>query len=79
MKTAISIPDEVFQAADALASQRGMSRSELYSRAVSEWVERHRDDRVTERLDAVYGTGEESAALDPVLSTLQLRSIKRRR
>lgn len=79
MKTAISIPDEIFEAADALAARRGISRSELYARAVSDWVERHRDDRVTERLDAVYGTGGDSGALEPLLSTLQLRSIKRRR
>ena len=78
MKTAVSIPDDVFEAADALAVRRGMSRSELYARAVADWVERHRDDRVTERLDAVYGV-EAEGTLQPALAALQLRSIKRRR
>ncbi len=54
MKTAISIPDELFLAADKLASETGQSRSRLYSRAVAEYVARHSADSVTAALDAVY-------------------------
>ena len=79
MKTAVSIPDSVFEAAERLAARKGLSRSELYSRAVAEWIDRHRDDRVTEALDAVYGLDEASVAVDPVIQSLQVRSVRSRR
>jgi predicted transcriptional regulator len=53
MKTAISIPDDVFTQADALARSTGRSRSELYSLAVREYVARHSSDSVTAALDAM--------------------------
>lgn len=53
MKTAISIPDDLFAAADGLARDLGQSRSQLYSRAVREYVARHSADAVTEALDAI--------------------------
>lgn len=55
MKTAISIPDDVFDEAEALAHRLKKSRSELYSRAVREYVARHAADRVTEQLDVLCG------------------------
>jgi predicted transcriptional regulator len=55
MKTAISIPEEVFRHAEALARHLSISRSQLYSRAVSEYVSRHAPDRVTEALDRICG------------------------
>src|SRR5580700_6419740 len=54
MKTAISVPDEIFEEAERLARQRGMSRSELYAKAVAEYVKGERFVGVRERLDAVY-------------------------
>jgi len=54
MKTAISIPDEVFAEADRLAQKLKQSRSQLYSRAVREYVARHSSDDVTTALDALY-------------------------
>ena len=53
MKTAISIPDDLFQAADRLARELGKSRSHLYSQAVREYLARHSGDSITEALDAV--------------------------
>ena len=53
MKTAISIPDDVFTDAEALARELKQSRSQLYSRAVREYVARHSSDRVTAALDAL--------------------------
>jgi metal-responsive CopG/Arc/MetJ family transcriptional regulator len=41
MKTAISIPDEVFEEAERLAIELQTSRSQLYSRALQEFVARH--------------------------------------
>lgn len=53
MKTAISIPDDLFSQADALASHLRVSRSQLYARAVREYVARHACDNVTAALNAV--------------------------
>ena len=75
MKTAISIPDALFQAADRLAKQLGVSRSELYRRAVSVFLVNHREDGVTEALNEVYGAEGEDAGLDPLLEQLQAASL----
>jgi len=53
MKTAISIPDDVFEDAERLARDLRQSRSALYSRAVREYVARHSPDSVTATLDAL--------------------------
>jgi metal-responsive CopG/Arc/MetJ family transcriptional regulator len=53
MKTAISVPEDVYTEAERLAQRLQISRSELYSRAVHEFVCRHAPDRVTETLDRV--------------------------
>ena len=53
MKTAISIPDEVFEEAERLAIELQTSRSQLYSRALQEFVARHAPDRVTEAMNRV--------------------------
>ncbi len=53
MKTAVSIPDDVFEDADRLARRLGHSRSQLYSRALREFVARGEPSSVTAALDAV--------------------------
>jgi metal-responsive CopG/Arc/MetJ family transcriptional regulator len=58
MKTVISVPTPVFHRAEKLARLLKKSRSQLYSEAVSEYLERHNPDEVTAALDAVYGHGE---------------------
>lgn len=75
MKTAISIRDEVFEAAERTAKDLGISRSELYTKAVGEFLERHADERVTERLNAVYGENPSISALDERLEVLQFLSL----
>ena len=77
MKTAISLPDPVFEAAEQLAKRLGMSRSELYASAIAEFVAQHRGRGVTELLNRVYGEDGEDSALDPVLETLQRRTLAR--
>ncbi|MCY3729204.1 MAG: hypothetical protein OXF97_09470 [Nitrospira sp.] len=72
MKTAISIPDAVFQQADRFAKRRAISRSELYTRAVRAYLEQ--EEHVTEQLNAVYDT--EASKLDMVLEELQYRSVR---
>jgi metal-responsive CopG/Arc/MetJ family transcriptional regulator len=53
MKTAISIPDDLFDDAERLAQELNKSRSRLYGDAVREYVARHSVERVTETLDRV--------------------------
>jgi hypothetical protein len=53
MKTAVSIPDDVFEEAEHLATELQTSRSQLYSRALQEFVARHAPDRVTEAMNRV--------------------------
>jgi len=55
MKTAVSIPDDVFADAERLASRLQISRSKMYARALAEFVARHDDDRVTALMDQAVG------------------------
>jgi metal-responsive CopG/Arc/MetJ family transcriptional regulator len=55
VKTAISLPDELFDAADDLARRLGVSRSALIARALERFLAERRGDAVTEALDRVYG------------------------
>jgi len=73
VKTAISIPDPTFDAAEQLASRLGMSRSELYATAVAEYVKVRLREDVTARLNEVYA--EEESEVDAVVQALQLRSL----
>ena len=73
MKTAISIPDPIFHTAERLAGHMGMSRSEFFRRAVEDYIEAHRYDRVREVLDSVYG--EEPSGVDEALAEMQRLSL----
>ena len=77
MKTAISIPDPLFQAAERLADRLGVSRSEVFQRAVKAFLQAHKEEGVTEALNQVYGPHKESNRLDPVLEHLQAASLPR--
>lgn len=74
MKVAISIPDPVFERAEQLATQLGMSRSRLYTRAVEEFVKEHPEHDVRRRLEEVYG--DQASKLDPVLDELQAEALR---
>lgn len=87
MKTAISIPDTIFEAAENFAKRMGLSRSELYAVALQEYLKAHRSDafpsgrfangglrlRITEQLDTVYA--DEDSSLDPFLLELQTHTL----
>ena len=68
MKVAVSIPDDVFARADELAERLGVSRSELYRRALDSLLEATRAQTITERLDEVYA---ENAGSTPALERVQ--------
>ena len=73
MKTAISIPDEIFNAAEQTAKRLGVSRSELYSNAVKDYIESHVAERITEKLNQVYSV--EESSLDVNLQSMQTSSL----
>lgn len=66
MKTAISVPDHVFEAAERHARRTRKSRSQLYSEALAEYLMRHAPEDVTEAVnqavDDVAEVGDEFAA-----------------
>ncbi|PSB04112.1 hypothetical protein C7B76_32230 [filamentous cyanobacterium CCP2] len=73
MKTAISLPDAVFEQAEALAQQLGVSRSELYTKALQSYLKRHKREQILIKLNQVYAT--ESSELDPVMAKMQFMSL----
>jgi hypothetical protein len=73
MKTAISIPDPVFEEAESLADELGMSRSALYSDAIRDYLRAHSPARVTEALDRIYGSV--PAQIDEALVGMQTASV----
>ena len=77
MKTAISIPDPIFESAEKLAKRLGISRSQLYSNAVDALVETYRYSGVTEQLDAVYKTDPDVSSLDESFEKMQSLSLEK--
>jgi hypothetical protein len=75
MKTAISIPGPVFQAAERLAKTLGIPRSRLYSQAIESYISQAQQRDVTARLNQVHA--DEKVELDPALATLQWASVLR--
>ncbi len=73
MKTAISIPDNVYKSAEELAKRLGTSRSQLYTKAISGYLANHYGENVTRALDAVYDKTD--SRLDPALQNLQSLSL----
>ena len=73
MKTAISLPDPVFEEAEALAKQLGVSRSELYTKALRAYLSKHNHERILSKLNQVYS--DESSEADPILTKMQLLSL----
>ena len=73
MKTKISIPDEIYHSADQLAKRLKISRSELYSKAVSSYIEAHKNEAVTKALNRIYA--KEKSEIDPVIDVMQLWSL----
>jgi metal-responsive CopG/Arc/MetJ family transcriptional regulator len=74
MKTAVSIPNELFEMAERLARRTGKSRSRLFSDALREYVARRSPDRITESMDrALAAIGEET---DPFVSLASRRRLE---
>ena len=76
MKTAISIPDALFNAAERLAKRMGISRSELYQKAVEAYLKKYRQESVTEAIDKVYASMPDNGKLDSFLERMQFASLE---
>ena len=74
MKVAISLPDPVFEAAEAVRKRLGVSRSRFYSKAVEAHLRTYQAGEIREALDEVYGS--DDSGMDPVLKRLQARALR---
>jgi metal-responsive CopG/Arc/MetJ family transcriptional regulator len=75
MKTAVSVPDELFRQAEAAAKKLRMSRGKLYATALAEFLDRKRSKSITERLDGVYS--KHDSKLDPALERVMFETWKK--
>jgi Arc/MetJ-type ribon-helix-helix transcriptional regulator len=75
MKTAVSIPDQVFEQAERLAKRTRKSRSHVFSSALREYVARHSPDEVTEAMDRVCEQLGER--VDPFVAAAGRRMLER--
>jgi metal-responsive CopG/Arc/MetJ family transcriptional regulator len=75
MKTAVSIPDEVFSRVERLARHARKSRSEVYCAALREYVARHAPDEVTEAMDRVCEHVQDQ--VDPFVGSASARVLER--
>ena len=75
MKVAVSVPDPIFEAAERLARQRHVPRSQLFAEALQEYVSRHGGDAITAKLNEVYAV--EDSTVDAPWVQAQLAAIDR--
>lgn len=75
MKTAISVPDDLFEQAERLAKHLELSRSELYQRALGEFIARHAPDEITSALDRVCDA--EDSRAEPFVAKAARRTFER--
>lgn len=73
MKIAISLPDPLFEAAEHLAEELRIPRSQLYAEALAAYLATHGGSATTARLNAVYGL--KNAQLEPAFTHAQLRVL----
>lgn len=77
MKTAVSIPDPLFKAADRASKKLKVSRSKLYAQALEEYLRSRTSMTVREKLDEVYGS--EPSRIDPELAEMQRKTLQRKK
>ena len=73
MKTAISISDETFQEAEETAKEMGISRSELYTKALQKFLKEKRDQKLIDELNTFYANEDNR---DAGFERMQLLSLK---
>ena len=73
LKTAISIPEDIYRDAEDTAKKLGMTRSRLYSTAVADFLKRYRKEDIKLKLNDVYAAG--NSGINPALVAMQLTSL----
>jgi hypothetical protein len=73
MKTAISVPSEVFQTSERLAKKLKISRSAVFAMGIKKLAEQYDDDEFTAKLNEFYS--EEKVELDPVILKMASLSL----
>lgn len=74
MKTAISLPDQLFEEAEETARYLGLPRSRLVAKALEEFIQNHNRDRITAQLNKVYG--EENPNIDDQIGKIGVSAIR---
>lgn len=77
MKTAVSLPDELFRRGEAAARRLKVSRSQLYANALERFLQEEESSAVTAKLNEVYARNDSS--LDPAFREAQLRILRKER
>jgi len=77
MKTAISISDQLFERAEKAAKRRGLSRSQLYARALEKDLDEEEGAKVTARINRFLDKNPGYDTLDPVMEALSLEAMRR--
>ncbi len=75
MKTAISIPDNIFQAAELYAKNHGVSRSKLYSQALAQFLKKNSEEEITKKLNEIYP--HQPSAVNEAVARLQFYSLEK--
>lgn len=73
MKTAISVPNDVFTRIESYAKKKKISRSQLFSEAAQEYLDKRENEDITANLNEVYS--KEDSSVDPVLFKMALMSL----
>jgi metal-responsive CopG/Arc/MetJ family transcriptional regulator len=74
MKVAVSVPDPIFEAAERMAQERRIPRSQLFAQALEEYIARHASEAVTAQLNEVYARTE--SGMEAPLLRAQLANLK---
>lgn len=74
MKTAISIPDDIFLSAEKTAKKLGISRSQLFTKAIEEYIQNHSQEKITDKLNKIYT--KRSLSSDNIISNISVNLLR---
>ncbi len=75
MKTAISIPDELFLSAENTAKKLGIPRSQLFAKALEEFIQNHSKEKITEKLNEVYSNN--GNKIESTISNISVSNLRK--
>lgn len=75
MKTAISLPDILFEKAETTAKKLGISRSRLFSLAIEEFIQNYNPGEVTKKLNQIYEL--EASSIDSSILQMQIETFEK--